>query len=266
MLKTCANGLLFENGSREWWHIIPISSTKSPEHFNEKGEDIFLAIKRHKIQELANLEPPRTFPLLYLPDPLIPNLNSTKATEIIHLINSDLALLKQHGLLHSSSIQTHSKLDIEYIALLSQLYSTSSASTLTTKRCSSSCSGVILQYDQKRSVINSDISKALAKNRKQLETVLNQDLVNQRTTIACLRILKCIQFLLSRKKSQNRLENDVVELFYDSLKLMDDKLHAYPPADKIITLLIKEIGKEFIFWNSDICFRFILHSWESTGD
>ena len=248
LLKSCAFGLLFENGTREWWlHLFPPQKIEDciGRNFATPGDSSSFFPRIQMNKQVVNLESPRSHPLLVFTEPILESLEKEDVSSIMDYINKDLTLLKQYGLQHSSSIQAHSKLDFEYINLLSKLYTTTSASALATKKCSSSCSGIIFQYEESKSIQNVDVSRSLSKNRRQLEVLIGQDLVTQQTSLASIRILKCLQwFLLPKQKSCG---DKAITLFYHALDLLDERLHAYPPAEKIINSIIKDIGEILCF-------------------
>jgi hypothetical protein len=220
-------------------------------------------------KQVVNLESPRSYPVLVFTEPISTNFENENISAIMDYINKDLNLLKQYGLQHSSSIQAHSKLDFEYINLLSKLYTTTSASSLATKRCSSSCSGVIFQYEQSKSIQNVDISRSLSKNRRQLEVLIGQDIVNHQTSFASVRILKCLRWLLTANQKATR--DEAIALFYHALDLLDERLHAYPPAEKIINSIIKDVGKllyisQYSLFNVIIINRNEFYCWQSGRD
>ena len=157
-----------------------------------------------------------------------------------------MELLKQQGLHHSSFINQHNDLDIDYFKLLSKLYDSSLTQTSVTKRCNSSCDGVSISFEMAKSTVDSLAMNHITKNRAMIQKMISTELVDSRTSLSGLRLISMIDWFVKKPNSANIISKEAVSLFFHALDLFEMNLHAYPPAEIILNLLLKEIGQVYI--------------------
>lgn len=252
LLHSCASGALFENGCSEWWKdLIP-----PPNEYSEPKQQ---KVKRERAPASFTpptfLEAPRSFPEVILAAPLIISLEKLSVKHILESMQKEIDLLKQQGLHHSAFIQQHNDLDVEYLRMLSKLYEPSLNALSIDKRCSSSCDGVSIEFEVEKSIVQPEILRSLQTNRKHVQSLVILDLVDVRTALSGLRLSKILNWFIENKTA-TEIREEAVSLFYQALVLLDLNLQAYPPAEKILNLLIKEFGNCL-----DLIHRFTFYSW-----
>jgi hypothetical protein len=248
LLLGVVKGLLFDNGSRDWWKnfisepMMPLLDNTPPLCFQKV---------------MLSLEPSQPFPAISFKEPVLKSIQNLDFHDRLAILKSDISLLKQQGLHHSAFVQQHNDLDDAYLNLLGNLYSSSSTILNVTKRCSSSCPGVVFQFEQEKSIMNREISTSLSSNRNQAETLLGLDLVDSTTALSGLRITVILESISKLSEQDASVQKVAKDLFYGSLELQNMKLQAFPPADLIINTIIKMFGKF-----SSILLRQTFYCWQ----
>ncbi|KAJ3302970.1 Ectopic P granules protein 5 [Kappamyces sp. JEL0829] len=238
---------LLEQGSREWWKSIIVAAkhTSRPTP-PETAPAIEFAPQKH----LVFPEQAEHLAAIAIVDPVLKSLTTTSFGENLALFRTEMERLKQKGIRHSVFIQQHNDLDETYLQLLKRLYGTSSVLSTVTKRCGTQCLGVVFQFEQERSVLHQDVNSSLASNRTQAQALMHLDLVDQDTALSGLQLKQLLQYIVGFAGSGTEdSKKKAKELFYAALDLWELNLQSYPPADIVLTLILKDIGSLLISGN-----------------
>ncbi|KAI8901973.1 hypothetical protein BC833DRAFT_575226 [Globomyces pollinis-pini] len=244
-LERCLKGEIFELGSTAWWYSFDVSDLETHGETDVQFTEDFKPVE---FAALTSTLLPLKVPQIVFTLPYLQELSSLSTNELIPLINQELLTLEQQAKQHSAYIQHHSQRDEQYLECLKNLYVNSTKTQSLIKKCCSTCPGVQFNFVKESNSLDSESANLSKTNRKEVEGLLNLDMVDSRTAMVGLKILRIVENLCITDQEANDAS---ISLFYHIVDLLIKKLNAFPPADILFGVVVQKLGSKFIKTNNE---------------
>ncbi|KAI8801743.1 hypothetical protein BJ742DRAFT_859006 [Cladochytrium replicatum] len=188
-------------------------------------------------------------PAFVLSQPLLPNVFSMTADSVHKQVLDDFSLLKKRAVAFAAFVAQHDALDVEYMDLLSKLYTNEMVRARAEKQCiSGKCQeAALFEYAVGKVKSVPDVKKLLRENRQQSEILLRTDNMDPRACIAAVRILLSIEWTqVQLSTGSNKIVDIATDIFFEIMQGLNSEGVAFPPIKQIAKDIGEAFGSKFV--------------------
>ncbi|KAJ8302196.1 hypothetical protein KUTeg_021183 [Tegillarca granosa] len=225
---------------------------------------VVISAKERILNRLKRHDSPLDPPPLQPDKALVPDVNVSLFEDkqaIMHLLNSDLNILKEYAKSFHVRISHHVAIDDDFCKLLPQLYYNKPSQVKVTIECKGiinplhRCSNpAVVNVNIKEKTVDEIVQRQIDENRAEFKQKMIEGLnpPPQNVCVAAVHVENVITILVKLCRSctdELRLSqyNDIsCSLFFRLIEIMNVDVEFYPPSKQFFSSCIDLLGKEFI--------------------